>query len=75
MRKSKIIKAGLKAVKHSDGWAGVLPFWLTKEFEGEKYKIVEIPEKAELVREIFRLSAMGLGAKRIVPGCLSARVP
>jgi DNA invertase Pin-like site-specific DNA recombinase len=65
-RKSLIIKAGLKAVKHSDDWAGVLPFWLTKEFHGEKYKIVEVPEKAELVKEIFRLSAMGLGAKRIM---------
>jgi len=79
-RKSKIIKAGLKAVKHSDDWAGKLPFWLQKVYEPgsvaiatggkktekPKYKIEVIPEKAELVREIFRLSAMGLGAKRIM---------
>jgi hypothetical protein len=56
-RKSKIIKAGLKAVKHSDDWAGILPFWLQKVDENGKrtkatdgYKIVEVPEKAELVR-------------------------
>jgi hypothetical protein len=72
-RKSKIIKAGLKAVKHKDGWAGVLPFWLQKIDEHGKtikgsngYTIVEIPEKADLVREIFRLAAQGLGSKRIM---------
>jgi DNA invertase Pin-like site-specific DNA recombinase len=76
-RKSKIIKAGLQAVKHTDAWAGNLPFWLQKVYEPgsvaiatggkktekPKYKIEVIPEKAELVREIFRLSAQGLGAK------------
>jgi hypothetical protein len=72
-RKSKIIKAGLKVKKHSDDWAGNLPFWLQKVDESGKsmkgsngYKIVEIPEKAALVREIFRLAANGLGAKRIM---------
>jgi len=72
-RKSKIIKAGLKAVKHSDDWAGILPFWLQKVDENGKrtkatdgYKIVEIPEQADLVREIFRLAAQGLGAKNIM---------
>ena len=73
-RKSLIIRAGLKAVKHSDGWAGVLPFWLHegidehgKTIKGSNgYTIVEIPEKADLVREIFRLAAQGLGAKRIL---------
>jgi DNA invertase Pin-like site-specific DNA recombinase len=70
-RKSVIIKAGLKAKKHTDDWAGNLPFWLQKVDEHGKrmkgsdgYTIVEIPEQAELVREIFRLSAQGLGAKR-----------
>jgi hypothetical protein len=67
-RKSKIIKAGLKAVKHTGEWAGILPFWLKKEYEPgsvsiasggkktekPKYKIEVIPEKAELVGEIFR---------------------
>jgi hypothetical protein len=56
-----------------------LPFWLEKIYEKgvmrtvkgkmtnkPKYKIVEIPEKADLAREIFRLSAQGLGAKRIL---------
>jgi DNA invertase Pin-like site-specific DNA recombinase len=76
-RKSKIIKAGLQAVKHTDDWAGNLPFWLQKVYEPgsvaiatggkksekPKYKIEVIPEQAELVREIFRLSAQGLGAK------------
>jgi len=66
LRKSVIIKAGLKAKKHDENWAGNLPFWLTKEYEGERYRIVENPEKAALVREIFRLSAQGLGAKRIM---------
>jgi hypothetical protein len=79
-RKSKIIKAGLKAVKHGDDWAGILPFWLKKVYEAgsvaisnggkktekPKYKIEVIPEKADLVAEIFRLAAMGLGAKRIM---------
>jgi DNA invertase Pin-like site-specific DNA recombinase len=79
-RKSVIIKAGLKAVKHSDDWAGKLPFWLQKVYEQgsvaiaiggkkvekPKYKIVEIPEQAALVREVFRLSAQGLGAKLIM---------
>jgi hypothetical protein len=32
----------------------------------EGYTIVEIPEQAELVREIFRLATQGLGAKRIM---------
>jgi hypothetical protein len=78
-RKSVIIKAGLKALKHTDDWAGILPFWLRKVYEPgsapisngkktekPKYTIVEIPEKAELLREIFRLAAQGLGAKRIL---------
>jgi DNA invertase Pin-like site-specific DNA recombinase len=79
-RKSQLIKAGLKAVKYTDDWAGILPFWLKKVYEPgsvsiatggkkaqkPKYKIEVIPEKAELVREIFRLSAQGLGAKRIM---------
>jgi hypothetical protein len=38
-----------------------IPFWL-QVVDG---KIVEIPEQAALVREIFRLAAMGLGAKKI----------
>src|ERR1700733_11838376 len=58
-RKSKIIKAGLKAKKHSDGWAGMLPFWLKKvdasgrrvKGKDDKYTIVVVPEKAELVKE------------------------
>jgi DNA invertase Pin-like site-specific DNA recombinase len=72
-RKSVIIKAGLKAKKHTDDWAGNLPFWLQKVDEhgkrmkgSEGYTIVEIPEMAELVREIFRLATQGLGSKRIM---------
>jgi DNA invertase Pin-like site-specific DNA recombinase len=77
-RKSLMIKAGLKAVKHDDDWCGILPFWLKKVYEPiaaptsngkkikPKYKIIEIPEKADLVREMFRLAAQGLGAKRIL---------
>jgi hypothetical protein len=72
-RKSFIIKAGLKAKKHTDDWCGILPFWLQKIDENGKrikasdgYTIVEIPEMTELVREIFRLSAQGLGAKRVM---------
>jgi DNA invertase Pin-like site-specific DNA recombinase len=73
LRKSEMIGAGLAKVKHSDSWAGNLPFWLQKVDEhgkrikgSEGYTIVEIPEQAELVREIFRLSAQGLGSKRIM---------
>jgi Resolvase, N terminal domain/Recombinase len=78
-RRSQLISSGLTAVKHSDGWAGILPFWLQKVYEPgsapisngkkaekPKYTIVEIPEKAELVREIFRLATNGLGSKRIL---------
>jgi hypothetical protein len=79
-RKSKIIKAGLKAVKHTDDWCGILPFWLEKEYEPgsvsiatggrktikPKYSIVEVPEQVAIVKEIFRLAANGLGAKRII---------
>src|SRR6202011_1116754 len=72
-RKSEMIGAGLAKVRHSDGWAGNLPFWLQKIDESGKrikasegYTIVEIPEMAELVREIFRLATQGLGAKRIL---------
>jgi len=32
-RKSQLIKAGLKAVKHDDDWCGILPFWLKKVYE------------------------------------------
>jgi hypothetical protein len=72
-RKSVIIRAGLAKVMHKDGWSGVLPFWLQKVDEHGRrvkasngYTIVEIPEMADLVREIFQLSAQGLGAKRIL---------
>jgi hypothetical protein len=72
-RKSVIIKAGLAKVKHADDWCGVLPFWLQKVDENGKrikasdgYDIVEIPEQAALVRDIFRLAAQGLGSKRIM---------
>jgi Resolvase, N terminal domain/Recombinase len=86
-RRSKIIKAGLKAVMHVDDWAGILPFWLQKVYEPTpppspdgkkvkpKYRIVEIPEKAEMVREIFRLAAQGLGAKRIMQDLDSRGIP
>jgi hypothetical protein len=77
-RKSVIIRAGLKAVKHADDWCGILPFWLQKVYEPgsapisngkkakPKYKIEVIPEQAKLVKEIFRLAANGLGAKRLL---------
>lgn len=38
-----------------------VPFWL-QVADG---KIVKIPEQAKLVREMFRLAALGLGAKKI----------
>ena len=72
-RKSVLIGGSLGKNKHSEGWAGILPFWLEKIDENGKkttardgYKIVEIPEKADLIREIFRHAAHGLGAKRIL---------
>jgi DNA invertase Pin-like site-specific DNA recombinase len=38
-----------------------VPFWL-QVVDG---KVVEIPEQAKIVREMFRLAALGLGAKKI----------
>jgi DNA invertase Pin-like site-specific DNA recombinase len=38
-----------------------VPFWLKVQAE----KIVEIPAKVTIVKEMFRLAALGLGAKRI----------
>lgn len=59
-RKSQLVGAALGKKKLLENWSTTVPFWIKKE-----NGFAVIPEKVKLVKEIFRLALLGLGAKRI----------
>ena len=60
-RKSQLIGSALGKKKMMPNWSTTVPFWIKKNEGG----FAVIPEKVKLVKEIFRLASLGLGAKRI----------
>jgi DNA invertase Pin-like site-specific DNA recombinase len=60
-RKSQLVGAALGKKKLLETWTTTAPFWIEKSNGG----FAVIPEKVKLVKEIFRLALLGLGAKRI----------
>jgi Resolvase, N terminal domain/Recombinase len=60
-RKSQLVGAALGKKKLLESWTTTAPFWIKKSHGG----FAVIPEKVKLVKEIFRLALLGLGAKRI----------
>jgi Resolvase, N terminal domain/Recombinase len=60
-RKSQLVGAALGKKKLLESWTTTAPFWIKKSNGG----FAVIPEKVKLVKEVFRLALLGLGAKRI----------
>jgi len=58
VRRFEAAKAGKVISAH-------LPGWLRTEGEGDARRIVQIPERVALVREIYQMAADGIGARRI----------
>src|SRR5262249_10518730 len=51
------------------------PAWITVEGEGKAARYVLVPERADVVRRVFRMTAAGQGSRAVIKTLVAEKVP